>query len=213
MISKQQQVTCIPPSERDEAFVAGRHPSYLAALEVTMCLRPPQVYKPFAITCLVLLHAPVSRHLPVQSILIEVAYSERSLDWILHLGVRFGHPGIQVENYLWCILWRGKRASCGWSAGPCFKMKNSKAKHYYICQTNKIIITFWKSLSGHFELITIIHLGMRPPSPSIPEEKFVYDALQQSLRLDGRDMHDLRTPTITFGPELGWVECAMGKTR
>lgn len=54
---------------------------------------------------------------------------------------------------------------------------------------------------------------MRPPSPSIPEKKFLYDALQQSLRLDGRDMLDLRTPTFTFGPELGWVECAMGKTR
>ncbi|KAG2158010.1 ribosomal protein S5 domain 2-type protein [Suillus bovinus] len=54
---------------------------------------------------------------------------------------------------------------------------------------------------------------MRPPSPSIPEKKFVYDALKQSLRLDGRDMLDFRTPTFTFGPELGWVECAMGKTR
>lgn len=54
---------------------------------------------------------------------------------------------------------------------------------------------------------------MRPPSPSIPEKKFLYDALKQSLRLDGRDMLDLRTPTFTFGPELGWVECAMGKTR
>ncbi|KAH7922243.1 ribosomal protein S5 domain 2-like protein [Leucogyrophana mollusca] len=54
---------------------------------------------------------------------------------------------------------------------------------------------------------------MRPPSPSIPEKEFVYDALKQSLRLDGRGFLDLRTPTITFGPELGWVECAMGKTR
>lgn len=55
--------------------------------------------------------------------------------------------------------------------------------------------------------------SMRPPSPSIPEKKFLYDALKQSLRLDGRDMLDFRTPTFTFGPELGWVECAMGKTR
>jgi exosome complex component RRP45 len=23
----------------------------------------------------------------------------------------------------------------------------------------------------------------------------------------------MRTPTLTFGPELGWVECALGKTR
>ncbi|KIM63247.1 hypothetical protein SCLCIDRAFT_1214350 [Scleroderma citrinum Foug A] len=54
---------------------------------------------------------------------------------------------------------------------------------------------------------------MRPPSPSIPEKAFVYEALKQSLRLDGRSQLDLRTPTLTFGPELGWVECAYGKTR
>ncbi|KAH9850411.1 ribosomal protein S5 domain 2-like protein [Lenzites betulinus] len=53
----------------------------------------------------------------------------------------------------------------------------------------------------------------RPPSPSIPEKEFVYGALKQSLRLDGRAMLEMRTPTLTFGPELGWVECALGKTR
>ena len=53
----------------------------------------------------------------------------------------------------------------------------------------------------------------RPPSPSIPEKEFVYGALKQSLRLDGRAMLEMRTPSFTFGPELGWVECAMGKTR
>ncbi|EJF60884.1 ribosomal protein S5 domain 2-like protein [Dichomitus squalens] len=53
----------------------------------------------------------------------------------------------------------------------------------------------------------------RPPSPSIPEKEFVYGALKQSLRLDGRAMLEMRTPTLSFGPELGWVECAMGKTR
>ncbi|KIJ67446.1 hypothetical protein HYDPIDRAFT_84405 [Hydnomerulius pinastri MD-312] len=54
---------------------------------------------------------------------------------------------------------------------------------------------------------------MRPPSPSIPEKEFTYEALRQSLRLDGRDQWDLRTPTLSFGPELGWVECSFGKTR
>ncbi|KAI0808234.1 ribosomal protein S5 domain 2-like protein [Fomes fomentarius] len=53
----------------------------------------------------------------------------------------------------------------------------------------------------------------RPPSPSIPEKEFVYGALKQSLRVDGRAMLEMRTPTLTFGPELGWVECALGKTR
>ncbi|KAJ2988549.1 hypothetical protein NUW54_g9080 [Trametes sanguinea] len=53
----------------------------------------------------------------------------------------------------------------------------------------------------------------RPPSPSIPEKEFVYGALKQSLRLDGRSMLEMRTPTLSFGPELGWVECSLGKTR
>lgn len=54
---------------------------------------------------------------------------------------------------------------------------------------------------------------MRPHSPSIPEKEFTYEALKQSLRLDGRGQLELRTPTITFGSELGWVECTFGKTR
>lgn len=55
--------------------------------------------------------------------------------------------------------------------------------------------------------------NMRPPSPSIPEREFLFKALEQSLRLDGRALLESRTPTLTFGPELGWVDCAMGKTR
>jgi exosome complex component RRP45 len=54
---------------------------------------------------------------------------------------------------------------------------------------------------------------MRPPSPSIPEREFLFSALKESLRLDGRSPLEVRTPTLTFGPELGWVECALGKTR
>ncbi|KIJ98578.1 hypothetical protein K443DRAFT_680686 [Laccaria amethystina LaAM-08-1] len=54
---------------------------------------------------------------------------------------------------------------------------------------------------------------MRPPSPSIPEKEFLFSALKQSLRLDGRLPLEMRSPTITFGPDLGWVECALGKTR
>ncbi|KAJ8514333.1 hypothetical protein ONZ45_g8120 [Pleurotus djamor] len=54
---------------------------------------------------------------------------------------------------------------------------------------------------------------MRPPSPSIPEKDFLFAALKESLRLDGRQSLELRQPQITFGPELGWVECALGKTR
>ncbi|KZS88499.1 ribosomal protein S5 domain 2-like protein [Sistotremastrum niveocremeum HHB9708] len=54
---------------------------------------------------------------------------------------------------------------------------------------------------------------MRPPSPSIPERDFVLSALSQGLRVDGRQLLEQREPTITFGPELGWVECSLGKTR
>jgi len=54
---------------------------------------------------------------------------------------------------------------------------------------------------------------MRPPSPSIAEREFVLNALKQSLRLDGRSLLELRTPVLTFGPGLGWVECSFGKTK
>ncbi|TFK59589.1 ribosomal protein S5 domain 2-like protein [Pluteus cervinus] len=54
---------------------------------------------------------------------------------------------------------------------------------------------------------------MRPPSPSIPEKEFIQISLQQSLRIDGRQMLEQREPSITFGPELGWVECGLGKTK
>lgn len=41
----------------------------------------------------------------------------------------------------------------------------------------------------------------------------MYNALKQNLRLDGRLPLEMREPTLTFGPDLGWVECSMGKTR
>jgi exosome complex RNA-binding protein Rrp42 (RNase PH superfamily) len=54
---------------------------------------------------------------------------------------------------------------------------------------------------------------MRPPSPSIPEREFLLSALQESLRIDGRQMLENRTFSIDFGAELGWVECSLGKTK
>ncbi|KIY50816.1 ribosomal protein S5 domain 2-like protein [Fistulina hepatica ATCC 64428] len=54
---------------------------------------------------------------------------------------------------------------------------------------------------------------MRPPSPSIPEKQFVLSALKESLRIDGRHPLERRTPTLSFGPDLGWVECELGQTR
>ncbi|PPQ77829.1 hypothetical protein CVT25_015323 [Psilocybe cyanescens] len=54
---------------------------------------------------------------------------------------------------------------------------------------------------------------MRPPSPSIPEKEFLFSALKESQRIDGRLLLEMRAPSLTFGPDLGWVECALGKTR
>lgn len=54
---------------------------------------------------------------------------------------------------------------------------------------------------------------MRPPSPSIPEKDFLYTSLKESLRLDGRSLLEQRKLEVRFGPELGYVECSLGKTR
>ena len=54
---------------------------------------------------------------------------------------------------------------------------------------------------------------MRPPSPSIPEKDFFSAALDQNLRLDGREFLEARPHSISFGAELGHVECSLGKTR
>jgi exosome complex component RRP45 len=54
---------------------------------------------------------------------------------------------------------------------------------------------------------------MRPPSPSIPEKDFFFAALDQSLRLDGREFLEARPHSLSFGAELGHVECSLGKTR
>ena len=54
---------------------------------------------------------------------------------------------------------------------------------------------------------------MRPPSPSIPEKTLLLSSLNQSLRLDGRGLLEMRMPSLVFGPEFGFVDCSMGKTR
>ncbi|KAI0041550.1 ribosomal protein S5 domain 2-like protein [Auriscalpium vulgare] len=54
---------------------------------------------------------------------------------------------------------------------------------------------------------------MRPPSPSIPEKEFLFSTLEKSLRLDGRGLIEMRPLELTFGEELGHVDCTLGKTR
>ncbi|TRM56867.1 ribosomal protein S5 domain 2-type protein, partial [Schizophyllum amplum] len=51
------------------------------------------------------------------------------------------------------------------------------------------------------------------PSPSLPEKEFLLRTIKEGLRLDGRQPLEMRAPELTFGPDLGWVEVAFGKTR
>lgn len=53
----------------------------------------------------------------------------------------------------------------------------------------------------------------READPSINESEFLHKALQQGLRTDGRSPYDMRDVKLTFGEELGWVECRLGETR
>ncbi|KAH9979413.1 ribosomal protein S5 domain 2-like protein [Lactifluus volemus] len=54
---------------------------------------------------------------------------------------------------------------------------------------------------------------MRPPSPSIAEKEFLFAALDQNVRLDGRQFLECRHIDLDFGSELGHVQCSLGKTR
>ncbi|KAH7104502.1 ribosomal protein S5 domain 2-like protein [Auriculariales sp. MPI-PUGE-AT-0066] len=54
---------------------------------------------------------------------------------------------------------------------------------------------------------------MRPLSPSIPEKEFFFEALGQGLRIDGREILEARKPEFTFGPDFGYVECSLGRTK
>jgi hypothetical protein len=62
-------------------------------------------------------------------------------------------------------------------------------------------------------LVLTLKPKMRPPSPSIPGKEFLYASLKESLRLDGRSPLQQRKPGIRIGPDLGYVECSLGKTR
>ncbi|KAM0792216.1 hypothetical protein ACM66B_004912 [Microbotryomycetes sp. NB124-2] len=53
----------------------------------------------------------------------------------------------------------------------------------------------------------------REVDPSINEAEFLHKALSQGLRLDKRAQYDLRPIKLSFGEELGWVECQLGQTR
>ncbi|CAK9780114.1 exosome complex exonuclease rrp45 [Cutaneotrichosporon oleaginosum] len=53
---------------------------------------------------------------------------------------------------------------------------------------------------------------MREFEPPTIQKEFLVDALAEGKRLDGRSRLQQRPFTLTFGPELGNVECRLGKT-
>ncbi|KAG9006734.1 hypothetical protein FRB94_013858 [Tulasnella sp. JGI-2019a] len=53
----------------------------------------------------------------------------------------------------------------------------------------------------------------RELEPSISQKEFVVGALKEGLRTDGRSLLQGRDVQLTFGEELGSVECRFGKTR
>jgi len=53
----------------------------------------------------------------------------------------------------------------------------------------------------------------REPEPSNNEKAFVLGALQQGLRVDGRQLDEFRKVDISFGEEFGLADIKMGRTR
>lgn len=48
---------------------------------------------------------------------------------------------------------------------------------------------------------------------SVNERDFVFEALKQGIRIDGRKLDQFRDVQITLGDEYGYVDVKMGKTR
>jgi len=53
----------------------------------------------------------------------------------------------------------------------------------------------------------------REVEPSISERQFVLQALQEGLRLDGRQLDQYRPLSLTFGDQYGVADVTFGKTR
>ncbi|RPB20212.1 hypothetical protein L211DRAFT_863382 [Terfezia boudieri ATCC MYA-4762] len=53
----------------------------------------------------------------------------------------------------------------------------------------------------------------REPEPSNIEKAFVLEALQQGLRVDGRQLDEFRKVGISFGQEFGLADIKLGRTR
>jgi exosome complex component RRP45 len=53
----------------------------------------------------------------------------------------------------------------------------------------------------------------REQEPPASQLEFILSALEDHIRIDGRELLQSREPVLEFGDELGWVECRFGKTR
>ncbi len=53
----------------------------------------------------------------------------------------------------------------------------------------------------------------RDTDPSLNERAFVFQALQQNIRLDGRAFDAFRDIEFSFGDEYGIADVRLGKTR
>ncbi len=53
----------------------------------------------------------------------------------------------------------------------------------------------------------------REVEPSLNEKQFVLQALQEGLRIDGRNFDEFRKLELNFGDEYGVADVRLGKTR
>ena len=53
----------------------------------------------------------------------------------------------------------------------------------------------------------------REVDPSLNEKQFVTQALEENLRLDGREFDQYRPLELTFGEQYGVADVTLGKTR
>lgn len=53
----------------------------------------------------------------------------------------------------------------------------------------------------------------REAEPSLNEREFVVRALQEGLRIDGRNLDQYRKLELKFGDQYGVADVALGKTR
>lgn len=53
----------------------------------------------------------------------------------------------------------------------------------------------------------------REAEPSLNEKQFVAQALQENLRLDGREFDQYRPLELSFGDQYGVADVTLGRTR